>query len=123
MSNLNVSITENYRLCSDGAQFILRKRHIVDPTRAPGYKAQEAAEAPQLREDWRDEHYYPLTPAGLSFAIQAAILRGTDVENAKSVGEALQLYQAETQRIVRNIDAYLTPKINGDLGTLGVRQG
>lgn len=123
MSNLNVSITENYRLCSDGAQFILRKLHFVDPTRAPGYKAQEGAEAPQLREDWRDDCYYPLTPAGLSFAIQTAILRGTDVENAKSVGEALQLYQVETQRIVRNIDAYLTPNISGEIDALGVRQG
>lgn len=120
-TNLNVSITQNYRLSTDGDQFILRRRHVVDPTKAPGYIPQEGGPAPEQRIEWRDPKFYPLTPAGLVCAVQAAIMRDTVTADAETIGEALALYREETERIARNIDAYLSPKIDGDLGALGGR--
>ncbi|GAA0840688.1 hypothetical protein GCM10008915_36800 [Bifidobacterium pullorum subsp. gallinarum] len=127
MTKLNVPITQNYRLVTDATdrapatQFILQRRHIVDPTKSPAYTPEEHASPPPVRETWKDDGYYPLNAGGLSYAIQTAVLRGTDVSNAKSIGEALGAYQAETARLAEVINACLTPNISGDIGALGVR--
>lgn len=120
-TKLNVSITQNYRLTTDNTQFILQRRHLVDPTKSPSYKPPVDGSTPPITEEWRSDKFYPLNAGGLSAAIQAAVLRGTDVSNAKTIGQALSAYQAETARIVEVINVCLAPNISGEIGALGVR--
>lgn len=112
-TKLNAAITQNYRLTtdatdrSDASQFVLLRRHIVDPTKAPGYKPPADGSAPALREEWREFKYFSLNSDGLRAAVQAAILRDTDVSQADAIAEALRLYAEETARIRRAISGIL----------------
>jgi len=115
---LNVSITQNYRITTDeterapATQFILQRRHIVDPTKAPGYKAEEGAPAPATSEEWRNAGYYSLNANGLAAAVKSAILRDTDVSQAQTIGEALRIYATATDKLTDVINACLSPKIS-----------
>lgn len=104
---MNVSITQNYRLTSDGTQFVLQRRHIVDPTKSPAYKAEEHVSPPELRETWKDSGYYPLNDTGIKAAAKAAILRDTDVSQAETLADALRMYAEETARLAGAIEAAL----------------
>lgn len=106
-SELNAIVTENYRITTDGTQFILQRRHIVDPTKAPGYKAEEGAPAPKTSEEWRNTAFYSLNATGLAAAVKSAILRDIDVSQAQTIAEALRLYAEETARIRRAISGVL----------------
>lgn len=112
-TKLNASITQNYRLTtdatdrSDASQFVLLRRHIVDPTKAPGYKPPADGSAPALREEWREFKYYTLNSDGLRAAVQAAILRDTDVSRAETLADALRMYAEETARLADVIEAAL----------------
>jgi hypothetical protein len=80
-ARLTVQLAEDYRLQSDGTQYIVQERHIVDPTLAPNWPARIAyaitndmpAPDASLREDWRNcpAPYYSLSDAGLTSAINA----------------------------------------------------
>lgn len=127
-TKLNASITQNYRLTTDGTeraaatQFILLRRHIVDPTKSPAYKPPADGSAPPpVREEWREAGYYSLNSDGLRAAVQAAILRDTDVSQAETIAEALQLYAGETARIRRAIDGALSADFSDDLDALDGR--
>jgi len=108
MTKLNAAITQNYRLTTDGSQFVLQRRHLVDPTKSPAYKPPaEGSAPPPIREEWREAGYYSLNSDGLRAAVQAAILRDTDVSQAETIAETLRLYAEETARIRRAIDGVL----------------
>jgi len=123
-TKLNVSITQNYRLTTDeteraaSTQFVLLRRHIVDPTKAPGYKPPANGSAPALREEWREFKYYSLNSDGLKAAVQAAILRDTDVSRAETLAEALAIYAEATEQLVFAISVALTPNFSDDLDAL-----
>lgn len=106
-TQLNVSITQNYRLISDGAQLILQRRHLVDPTKSPSYKAEEHATPPPITEEWRSDKFYPLNEGGITSAAKLAILRDTDVSRATTLADALRLYAAETAKLAGLIGAAL----------------
>lgn len=117
-TNLNVNVNENYRLTTDATekspatQFILQRRHIVDPTRAPGYTPPADGSTPKMSVEWRNDKYFTLSGGGMSAAIEQAILRGTDVAQAQTIGEALRMYREEAQRIADMINGALaiTPR-------------
>ncbi|MEC0369994.1 hypothetical protein [Paenibacillus chibensis] len=115
---LNVSITPNYRLTTDetdrspaNKQLVLQRRHLVDPTKSPAYKAEEHAAPPPIRETWKDVGYYPLNDVGLTAATKAAIMRDTDVNRAETLAEALRIYAEAVDEMTRVIDGCLTPKV------------
>lgn len=128
-SALNVNVNENYRLTTDATekspatQFILQRRHVVDPTRAPGYTPPADGSTPKMSVEWRNDKYYPLTGGGMSAAIEQAVLRGTGVSQAKTIGEALRMYREEAQRIADSVNDCLSPNISVDLGASGLRKG
>lgn len=41
---INVKLTEDFALTTDGTQFIVKERKLVDPTLAPNWKARVAAD-------------------------------------------------------------------------------
>ncbi|GIQ63549.1 hypothetical protein PACILC2_21170 [Paenibacillus cisolokensis] len=100
MTNLNALITQNYRLTADDRNYTLLRRHIVDPAKAPGYKPQDGAAPPPIREEWRDDGYYPLNARGLAAAVERAVI--CDVNsggNYETIAELVAAYQREVERV------------------------
>lgn len=127
-TKFNVSITPNYRLTTDetktapAQQFVLQRRHLVDPTKSPGYTAPaDGSPPPEPRETWKDDGFYSYNSAGITAATKTAILRDTDVSRAETLAEALGIYAQATARLADAINAALTPNISGDIGALVVR--
>ncbi|NOU98423.1 hypothetical protein [Paenibacillus planticolens] len=80
----SITLTPDFRLTTDGDRnFILERRHTVDPTKAPGFERRnaEAIEATgaalptEKRDDWREDGYYGFTAAGLSAALSTVAVR------------------------------------------------
>lgn len=128
-TKFNVSITQNHRLTTDetktspATQFILQRRHLVDPTKSPAYVAPaDGSPPPPVRETWKDDGFYTYNSAGIIAATKTAILRDTDVSRAETLADALAIYAGETARLADAINAALTPNFSGEIGALGVRQ-
>ncbi|MFK4304288.1 hypothetical protein ABH892_004428 [Paenibacillus sp. RC254] len=113
---MNVQLTANFALRSDGTQFIVSQRKLVDPTKAPGYKAVEGAPAPELRERWDDVGYYPLTSGGLAALLDSVRMRTVAASGASSLAEIGSLLRQTTQELADAINAGLTPEFNVRLG-------
>jgi hypothetical protein len=113
---LIVSISPDYRLTADERQYVLQRRHSVDPTRSPWFNAE--TQSATIRYEWRDANgYYSLNAAGLSSAVQAVILRVVnDATESVTLAELLVAYQAEAARLSMLISTAMSP----DLGALGV---
>lgn len=91
---MKVVLTPDCRLTSDGTQFILQYRRLVDPTKAPNWpkRAAEGAD-PTPREKWEDAGYYPLNERGCSAAIAQVIYRtaaASDVENLRDFSQFIR---------------------------------
>ncbi|MFD1270629.1 hypothetical protein ACFQ3Y_24775 [Paenibacillus motobuensis] len=98
---INVPLTQDYRLTTDGTQFIVRERKIVDPTRAPGYKAPKDGSTPPLGEKWVDAGYYGYTATGLSAALDSVRIKAAARGDAETLEELLTAIQTETDRMVQ----------------------
>jgi hypothetical protein len=112
----NVKITQNYALKTDAHNFIVLQRKLVDPTKAPGYKAVEGAEPPPIRERWDEIGYYPLTTAGLTALIDSVRIRTAaefDVTNLTELGAAIR---ETTAVILTAVNAGLSPEFTVKLG-------
>ncbi|CAM2955376.1 hypothetical protein PASE110613_09430 [Paenibacillus sediminis] len=105
---MNVKLTQDYALTSNELNFIVRERYIVDPTRAPGYKAPEDGSIPETREKWRDAGYYPLTSAGLTALIDSVRMRTVARSDAASLAELRDVVRAATNEMVAAINGELT---------------
>lgn len=113
MTKLNVSVTQNHRLTTDeterteATQFILQRRHIVDPTKSPSYKAPADGSTPPVTEEWRNDKYYALNENGITAAAKLAILRDTDVSRAETLADALRMYAEATAKLAGVIESAL----------------
>jgi hypothetical protein len=97
---LNIIVTPQYKITSDSLQVTVNRKHIVDPTKAPGWAKREAEGAdPTPREEWRECAYCRTVEQALSW-IAEQIQRDS---NAESVAELL----GEIQAIRREIKAVL----------------
>ncbi|WP_348623073.1 hypothetical protein ABFT51_17880 [Paenibacillus peoriae] len=104
---MNVRLTVNFALRSDGTQFILSQRKLVDPTKAPGYKPIEGAPVPELRERWDDIGYYPLNAVGLHVALDSVRVRSAvaAADSAETLAEFMAVLSAETAELGAAINA------------------
>lgn len=105
MSKLNVQLTQDYRLTADSANFIVQLRKVVDPTRAPGYRAEEGAPAPQLSEKYVDVGYYSLTSAGLASALDSVRIKSVCDGGHETFAAFVAALANETQRILSALRA------------------
>lgn len=105
---INVKLTEDFALTTDGTQFIVKERKLVDPTLAPNW-AKRKAENPQLssepRETWIDAGYYGYTPAGLVAALNSVRMRAASRGNAETLAEFIAELAAQTDSIVAALQA------------------
>jgi hypothetical protein len=112
---LNVALSPSHRLTSDGMQFIVQERHIVDPTRSPVFK--DGMDA-TLREEWKDRGYYRLNAEGLRCAIESVVIRDVAESDAETLTELFGILRAEIERITTAISR----GIDGKLGALASGQ-
>ena len=49
---LNIEISGKYRLTSDDRQIVIQRKHTVDPTKSPAFKAETMSAEPY--EKWTD---------------------------------------------------------------------
>ncbi|MCT2195191.1 hypothetical protein M3G15_08560 [Paenibacillus sp. p3-SID1389] len=107
-NGINVSLTPDYRLTTDGTQFIVKERKLVDPTLAPNWKARKAAKPdldPTPRETWIDAGYYGLTTNGLAAALDSVRVKQAVRSNAETLAEFASELAAESERIVEALSS------------------
>ncbi|MBU5266229.1 hypothetical protein [Virgibacillus proomii] len=98
---LNIRINENYRITSDNFNVILRKRKLVDPTKAPNWQQRKAKVAsPEITVKWEDVGYYPKIEQAINAVVDKTIL--------DSDAETIPQLLAEISQIRRQINAVLT---------------
>lgn len=108
---MNVSITPDYRLTSDGTQFILRSRRMVDPTKAPNWAKRVAEGAdPTPEEKWVNVGYYSLNEQGLATAIKAVIYRTVAVSDVENLREFIRFIHELGESIKTEIDTLIPRK-------------
>ncbi|WP_339273816.1 hypothetical protein MKY59_21725 [Paenibacillus sp. FSL W8-0426] len=112
----NVKITQDYGIRSDGTQFILTQRKLVDPTKAPGYKAQEGEAPPPIREEWTDIAWYSHSTAGLTALIDRLRMRVVSEFEPASLAELSAALRETTAVIVAAINGGLSPEITVKIG-------
>lgn len=95
---LNIQVSADYRITSDPMNFIVEKRHLVDPTKSPNRAALEAAgKSMAIRETWREAAYFGTFENALKWTVNQRIRES----GAGSMDEVL----AEIRRIHGEIDA------------------
>lgn len=95
---LNIQVSADYRITSDPMNFIVEKRHLVDPSKSPNRAALEAAgKSMAIRETWREAAYFGTLENAVKWTVNQRI-RESD---AGSMDEVL----AEIKRIHGEIDA------------------
>ncbi|MEK3836511.1 hypothetical protein [Paenibacillus sp. FSL R7-0128] len=97
----NAQLTPDYAIQSDASaqNFVIKRRRIVDPTQAPGYKTVEGEPTPAKREVWDDAAYYPVNTDGLRAALDYVRFKAAVSADTASLAEFMAILQAETQRI------------------------
>lgn len=116
MSKLNIQVNDNFRLTSDDAQFIVLERRLIDPTRAPGYKAPDDGSVPELRETYDNPRYYTYSSVGLVTALNYVRIKSAGLSNATTLTELMTVLREESERIVNAINAAGLPEISVKLG-------
>ena len=80
---LNIQVTDDYKLTSDGMQIIVQRRHIIDPSLAPAHKRNENAE---IREEWKTWKYCGKVEQAIDLILKQKIMES----NAASLKELIQ---------------------------------
>ncbi|MEK3988067.1 hypothetical protein MHB77_32585 [Paenibacillus sp. FSL K6-3166] len=95
---LNAQLTPDYAIQSDATaqNFVIKRRRIVDPTQAPGYKPVEGAEPPAKREVWDDVAYYPVNAGGLRAALDYVRFKAAVSADTASLAEFMAALRTET---------------------------
>ena len=97
---LNIAVNADYRISSDDRNVIVLRKHIVDPTKAPGWSKREAEGAdPTPRAEWREQSYHATVAQALQ-AIGEQQVRDSNAETlAELVGEIKQ-FNAEIRALL-----------------------
>ncbi|MDQ0154981.1 hypothetical protein [Robertmurraya andreesenii] len=99
--SLNIEVNSEFKLTSDSYQVIVNRKHIVDPTKAPGWAKRQAEGAdPTPREEWREVAYCRDVEQALNWIVRQVQL----TSSAETISELLD----ELQAIRREIKAVLT---------------
>lgn len=102
----NAQLTPDYAIQSDAnaQNFVIKRRRIVDPAQAPGYKPVEGNEVPAKREVWDDVAYYPVNSDGLRAALDYVRFKAAVSADTTSLAEFITLLQAETLRMTSALE-------------------
>lgn len=105
----NAQLTPDYAIQSDSSaqNFVIKRRRIVDPTQAPGYKAVEGAPPPVKREVWDDAAYYPVNTLGLRAALDYVRFHAAVSADTTSLADFMAALHTETLAMEAALDSKL----------------
>lgn len=108
-TKLSVMMTEDYRLTSDGTQFIVQERKLVDPTKAPNWETLKARGVdPSIREEWKDIGYFSMNPKGIGAAFNFVLAKTIAVSDAQNLREYSAVIRETSNRITDALEAQIT---------------
>lgn len=92
---LDIKVTDDYKLTSDGMQIIIQRRHIVDPTKAP--KFDETKHSTELREEWKTWKYCGTVEQAIKIILQQNILE-SDAQTLKELRNQISAFTFDIRR-------------------------
>lgn len=90
---LNIQVTDNYKLTSDGMQIIIQKRHIIDPTQSPMFDVEKHSS--EKRIEWKTWKYCGKVEQAIDLILRQQIFES----DAKDLKELKQEVVSFRQRI------------------------
>lgn len=97
---MNVQITEDYRIISDttNGQFIVQRRHIVDPTKSPAYK--EGVTDSAKREVYKDRTYHARIEQAISEVLRLKLIE-SDAESLAQIIAEIKAFRTHIDELMR----------------------
>jgi hypothetical protein len=100
---LNIEVNADFKITSDPLNIIVKRRYLVDPTKAPNWeKVREKLEAEGkagIREDWREVAYC----TGIDHAIKWIMnqqIRESDADNLTELLDEIRRFEREISAIL-----------------------
>ncbi|MER2254682.1 MAG: hypothetical protein ABS933_06270 [Priestia megaterium] len=93
---LNIQVTDDYKLISDGMQIIVQKRHVIDPTQSPVFDAEK--HSPEKRIEWKTWKYCGKVDQAVDLILNQKIMES----NAASLKELIQEIK-DIEEYVKNL--------------------
>lgn len=85
---LNIEISGQYLITSDGMQIVIKRKHTVDPTKSPAFDASK--HSAEIREEWENWKYC----GKVSQAIELIARQNVLESDATSLAELLNEIKA-----------------------------
>ena len=92
---LNIQVTDDYKLTSDGMQIIIQRRQIVDPTKSPIFD--ETKHSSEIREEWKTWKYCGKVEQAIDLILRQNIFE-SDAQTLSEVRNEITLFQQEIKR-------------------------
>lgn len=90
-----IELNDNYRMKSDERNVIVERKHIVDPTKSPNWKALEAKGAdPTPRITWREVSFHATVPQAIK-SIGEQVVRDSEAGTLKELLDEITEFNGE----------------------------
>lgn len=97
---MNVEVTADYRITSDSMNVIVKRKHIVDPTKSPNWaKMQAEGHNGEPRIEWREVAYCRTLEKALNW-IGEQIVRDSQAETVEELLDEIIRYQRQISELV-----------------------
>ena len=87
---LNIQVTEDYKLTSDGTQIIIQRKQIIDPTQSPAFDPEK--HSTEKRIEWKSWKYCSKVEQAIEVILRQRILE-TDATNLKDLKNEIKSFR------------------------------
>lgn len=94
---LNIKVTDDYKLTSDGMQIIVQRRHVVDPTKSPIFD--ETKHSTEIREEWKTWKYCGTVEQAIKIILQQNIFE-SDAQTLWDLHEEILLFTRQIKHLL-----------------------
>lgn len=94
---LDIQVTDDYKLTSDGLQIIISRKHVVDPTKSPFFKAEK--HSAEIREEWKTWKYCGKVEQAIDTILSQRIFE-SDAKNLKELKSEIAAFRNEIQNLL-----------------------
>ena len=92
---LNIQVTDDYKLTSDGIQIIIQKRHIVDPTNSPFFDAEKHSS--EKRIEWKPWKYCGKIETAIDLIMRQGIFE-TEAKDLKTLRSEIVSFRERIEK-------------------------
>mgnify|MGYP001362338187 CR=1 FL=1 len=96
---LNIKVTDDYKITSDGMQIIVQKRQVVDPTKSPVFDAEK--HSTDLREEWKTWKYCGKVEQAIDLILRKRIFE-TDATNLSELKSEIVSFKTMISEQLQN---------------------